>query len=228
MPNKETVSEVETFVVSKLSGFQADSSLHAQFELILRNSYADPTPLLSRAYQNNNEIYLCHDKDGYLCGFYMVGENQIAGQKIVYLGLSGVLESKRGLGIGKLLYRTHYNDLKILARETNQDVTCWATTASIGVYFAMKNTYDHISPDGLYFEPDDLALINSIASYKGFEMSGNFPFLAKEAAKGTNYSDTESKRLAQFTSNGNYNFFDTIGLDEKRGDRLLLIIRVLA
>ncbi|TLV01330.1 GNAT family N-acetyltransferase [Dyadobacter luticola] len=221
-------SEGNFFVISRLPGFQTDTSLHSQIECILEDSYTDPASLLARAYQNNNEIYLCHDDDGQLCGFYMVGENQIAGQKIIYLGLSGVAEGKKGLGIGKMLYRAHYEDLKKRARQTNQDITCWATTASIGVYQAMKNIYDSISPDGRYFEMEELALVNAIAAYKNFKMSTSFPFLAERAADGTNYSASEATRLATFTSGRNHNFFEEIDLDEKAGDRLLLVVRVFA
>jgi hypothetical protein len=224
--SKEDNNQINSFRISKLTKFQTDSKLYSQILDILKESYENPIQLIERAYKNNQDIFLCYDSD-VLCGFFMVGTTMVNEKQIIYLGLSGVLSSKKGLGIGKLLYKTHLDELVIERQKTDKKIICWATTASIGVFYALKSLYKSISPnENLTYEQDDLDLVKQICKIKNIEAYDYFPFLAKGIALNTNYSKTETERLQEFTLKNNSTFFEKIGLDERAGDRLILILNV--
>jgi hypothetical protein len=210
------------FQFSSTKDFKEDVKLREEILRILFESYQNPMDLLERAYKNNDFIYLCRDENHLLCGFFMVGQNSINGDKIIYLGLSGVLDSKKGLGIGKSLYTMHYDEIK-----HKKGIVCWATTASIAVYKTLEKIYGNIIPNETFeYDPKYIDLVREIFREKKWVFDTKNPFLGKNIAHNTNYLQTETNRLKKIRNIEKWSFFEKIGLNEGNGDRLIMIFRI--
>ena len=87
--------------------------------------------------------------------------------------------------------------------------------------------YHQLEPglDGTY-STSSIRYADALRSRLGaLNNSDDHPFVLKGIAQRTRYSDYEKSSITQFCLSKKFNLFDTLGIDESRGDRLLMIGR---
>lgn len=192
-------------------------------------SYVNPDAMLKRDIDSCDRIYLAYDNQAKLCTFFMVGQQKLIlnGNPLVsfYLGLGATSMATKNSGIIRQLYQAFIHDVQELEAKINQRIPLWHTTATPSVFHAFNQMFVENEPDGngLYTEKGK-SLVLAIRSEKGWNYQVNeHPFVVKNIAHNTLYSDSEVARIKQICIEKNFRLFDELGIDERKGDRLIRI-----
>jgi hypothetical protein len=216
-----------------LDSVRESAEQSAAIEAITAENYANPEVLLAQEYHKNDRVYLYHDEENVIRGFFMVGWSRlVCGAKetdSVFLGLSSITNSHKGRGAGGLLYRAFFRDA--LEREAMSGfvVRWWAHTATPAVPRACWQFIPDIAPmpDGTY-SPENLAYVGCLQERYGLSpyVCSQHPFVLRAYAK-ARYSTLEQQRIRESGLKGKgFDLLAGLGVDESKGDRLMLVGRV--
>ena len=210
----------------KIKDFSNDRAIVNQLYDLTGSSYIDNQAVLEREIENCNEIYLLNDHDGILLAFFMVGYHKIAGTEFCYLGLSACKEEYKNNGFVKRLYLEFAKDCVEKELITNKRIYAYWTTATPIVYHWFEKYFKEVEPNrhGVCTNKG-LQMLQTIANakYHDAKFDLSIPFVLRQAAHQTNYSENERQRLAIAIKNFDLPVFNTYNLDETNGDRFLML-----
>jgi hypothetical protein len=200
-------------------------------EDIAGENYANAPILLDQEYLKNNKIYLHHDGEGQIDGFFMVGWSELIGieGKTVFLGLSSVSNRAKSKGIGKSLYRAFFDGAAEWARSTHGQVAWWFHTATPVTANAIWNMVPYTIPrqDGSFTE-SDRHLVEIIKEHYGMlpYTCSSHPFVLRGYAK-ARYALDEVQRIGAYFAGGHEgHLLNRLAIDERNGDRVLFVGRI--
>lgn len=199
---------------------------------ILSPFYLDPTDLLERELAKNDSIYLLKDEKEEIVAFFMVGwkkyQSLEKNMDLVYLGLSCVSIKFQDNGFASRLYYKFTCDAFNFEVQNKVKILLYGTTATPVVLKTLPKIWDNVYPelDGTYSNEAKYA-VELVKKFSGLgEFSGEHPFVLKGVAKGTKYSMFEESRLKELELRNGIDTFKVLNIDEKLGDRLLIICSV--
>jgi hypothetical protein len=210
-----------------------DARLKEEILNLLAPSYEDPTSLLQRELEHCDMLYAARDQIGRLMACFMVAWEPLTINEgtlqSVYLGLSATSQETKGSGIIRNLYDRFRSDASSWEKENQRRLLLWATTAAPSPYTAVNLLFDEVVPgaDGSYslWAAEVAQTLRRRFGLPGGEPGLN-PFVLKAVAHDTRYSESEVERINRIVEKNHFTLFEQLGIDERRGDRLLLIFRV--
>jgi len=213
--------------------FRNDESLRATIYKLVEPSYQDPTALIAREFEHCDTLYLAKDEDGNLVAFFMVAWEtlNVSGELLqaVYLGLSATSEDTKNTGIVRELYSHFISDGARWEQCTGRKLLLWATTATPSAFYAAHIFFKETQPDfeGRYSQ-ESAEIAQHLHRRMGVSTKdvGSHPFVLRNMATNTRYSETELARIELICRKKNFLLFDGLGINERNGDRLLLICRI--
>jgi hypothetical protein len=213
--------------------FRDDACLKDEIFDLLSPSYEDPTTLLERELDHCDTLYVARDPSDRLMAFFLVAWEALtvnqATLKSVYLGLSATSQENKGSGIIRCLYERFRSDAYSWEKENQRRLLLWATTAAPSPYSAVNHLFDEVVPgaDGSYsLWAAGVAQVLRRRYGLTSTDSGLNPFVLRAVAHNTRYSKSEVERINRIVEKNNFTLFRQLGIDERRGDRLLIICRV--
>jgi hypothetical protein len=194
-------------------------------------SYQDATAVLERELGHCDTLYMGVDDAQRTQCFAMAAWAPPAGfssaTSTAYVGLTVARDSCKGSGAFRELYRAINRDAKAIEERTQSSLCIWLTTASASIYFGATLAWHDVEPrlDGRYSDDgEELARQIRCAFYPAAP-SQRHPFVLAGVATGTRYSDAESERVAVIKRRHDFRLLEELGVNEGRGDRLLLVCR---
>ena len=206
-----------------------DDRLRSEILSLLSPSYEDPTQLVERELANCDTLYTDRDPSGALKCFFMVGWHELRiGDEMhgaVYLGLSAASPDVQNTARVRALYDKFNSDAAKWERERCRDLILWFTTATPSAYYAGANVFDKAEPylDGTYSVWYQ-QIVAAIRERQGYAEQPH-PFVIKNVALGTRYSQRELERIEKVCAKSGFTLFEDLGVNERMGDRLLVVCR---
>lgn len=210
----------------------ADSRLVAEMLELIAPSYVDAGPLVERELRINTTGYLLRDAER-LKAFFLVGygfPGRVGGELAVFLGLSACREEDKNRGLPLRLYRQFIADGLAWEASHGERLRLWATTAHPLIWSICRRLWDVECPrqDGT-FTPEAAALAWELRGQLPERYRrGEHPFICRQSATGTLYSEQEVGRCEAARGKLSHDIFGQFQIDERRGDRLLMLARLTA
>ncbi|MBN9518159.1 ester cyclase [bacterium] len=218
-------------VVIRDGAFRADPALLAEIATVAADSFLDTTDRLTRELDRCDTLYLLRGPTGELDCFFLVAHHHldVGGHQIpaLYLGLSAARPEVKGTGLAVRLYDRCAVDARGWERAHGARLVAWAMTVTPGVYRAACRVFAGVQPDldGEYTpalrrrQPAQCGR----GSDSGRRGGGGHPFVLPGVA-GVRYTDGERRRTPARPERAA--LFGRLGVEETRGDRLLLVAQV--
>jgi hypothetical protein len=206
-----------------------DRTLEPSLVRVIEDTYVDFRPLLDREFKKCNRIYVLRaDESSPVVGFFMVAfPTTCDGSSLVYLGLSAIQSDLRGSGLIQNLYKKFDEEICEFENRNGSPVLMWATTATPSALKFIHKLWAQAEPllDGTYSRIGG-ALAEEIRE-QHFPKSpkSDHPFVIKQAVPDTLYSSDERSRIITTSFQKRDLFFEKLDIDERQGDRLLVICR---
>jgi len=227
------MAEAQMIIQTIPSGaFRYYAGLKQEIFSLLGPSYEDPTSLLERELAHCDTLYVARDPSGRVMAFFLVAWEPLSvNEEIlqsVYLGLSATSQETKGSGIVRNLYARFIFDAISWEKENQRRLLLWATTATPSAYTAAHVICDEVAPraDGSYspWAREVARVVRQRFGLPDLETGPN-PFVLSAVAHKTRYSKAEVERISRIVEKSNFTLFRQLEIDERRGDRLLLICR---
>ena len=196
-------------------------------------SYVDATAILEREMDHCDLLYHVRGEDGRLVNFFMIARESVqidgCATPTIFLGLSATSQATKGSGLVWDTYKAFITEACGWERLLSCPLLLRATTATPSAYHALNRLFDDVEPrpDGSY-TPEGARIANSLRTLYGLAPVGAHenPFVLRGVASRTRYSPEEEVRIAEICRRNEFDLFDKVGVDERQGDRLLLICRL--
>jgi hypothetical protein len=215
------------------AGILADAPLVAEMLGLIAPSYVDAGPLVDRELRVNTTGYLLYGDERRLKAFFLVGygfPGRVGGELAVFLGLSACREEDKNRGLPLRLYRRFITDGLAWETDHGERLRLWATTAHPLIWSICRRFWDVEWPreDGT-FSPDAAELAWELRRQLPERYQrGEHPFICRQSATTTLYSDQEVKRCEAARRKLAHDMFAKFQIDERNGDRLLMLARLRA
>lgn len=147
----------------------------------------------------------------------------------LYAGLSAVRQENNNTGLAAHLYNYSMFEAQEWQRHHQQKLTIWATIATPLAFYAAEKILANTQPrlDGSFSEESaKIARAIQRRLLTGDQMLPQHPFVLPGVAIGTRYSDMAKQRIAAVCEAKRFDLFKQLGIEETKGDRLLLICEV--
>ncbi|HUM11898.1 MAG TPA: hypothetical protein VLT82_13185 [Myxococcaceae bacterium] len=191
-------------------------------------SYAPGCAVLPDELLRCDLLYLASDADG-PCAFLLVARVRLpvgpARQEARYLGLSGARDERSGAAV--LARFTADAQAEEAARRKRLILfTSIATPVAVRTARAFWTDVQP-APDGSFRE-EFLSLADAARAWLGASGCAERPFILSRLARSVRHSAAERRRILDESHGENGELFRRLGIDEARGDRLLLLCSVPA
>ena len=201
-------------------------------EEIARPSYEDHTTLFNKDLALCTDLYGMTDANNKLQSFFMTswGKIQFRGRPLnsVFMGMSATRDDAKNSGNIRDVYRSFFEGVISKQKKTKEDYILWHTTITPSVCIAVEKIAkirgDKCYPsleDGAFDETGRELAMAIINAYDLPMADASNPFLLREFAVNTRYSESERRRIARVKQKHNFSTFEKLGLLEEKGDRLL-------
>lgn len=215
--------------IQKIEHFNSNQTIVAAIEEIISDSYATGGYHLRSDILKCETIYTTGNEEDGMIGFFMVHYHQQEGQSFCYMGLSACKNHYKSHGLIKQLYLRFLSDCQEHEINLDQPIICYATTASPLVFKTVEKMFRQVDPkpEGSYSSEAGQMASQLVKSYytRATPRPDN-PFILYNAVAETRYSQAETERQAAIAKELNLPIFDTYGIKETNGDRILMICRV--
>ena len=210
----------------KRTSYQDDAPLLAELYELIAPSYASTGKHIIHDIELCDELYTLRKESGRLAAFFMVGYHALNGEPSCYLGLSACREELKGQRLVSQLYNTFLAECRAKEAKLGQQILLYFTTATPLVFAWFTRRLLDAAPriTGQYTEAG-LQRLNTVANahYAHATWEPSTPYLLRGAAIGVRYSEQERERIAAVAASEPGSFFNSVGLDERNGDRLLVV-----
>lgn len=191
-------------------------------------SYDDPSTILAREVAGCTHLYLGREADGRPAGFVFTTRSVLddgAGLPLLHFGWSAARADLKNSGATMALFEHCILDTQAWERQLGRPALLWATTASPTIYLGIARFLADVEPhcDGRY--TDDGARLAALLRARLGAPAGGHPFALRGVAAGTRYAVTERRRIDQIRDRKRFALFAALGIDERCGDRLLVMAR---
>ncbi len=173
-----------------------------------------------------DELYIIYSDNKEILAFFMFGFHKVKDLDCCYLGLSACRQEYKANGLVKALYLEFAKNCKTVELAYKRRLLCYWTTATPIVYNWFNKHFRNVEPDKFgNCTEKGLETLYTIATerYEKAKFDINIPYVLRHAAKGINYSDEENQRIEKAIIDLNLPIFNEFNLDEKNGDRFLMI-----
>jgi hypothetical protein len=212
---------------------KANGRLRDEIADLISPKYINTAALLEREIGHCNTLYLRRDAQGSLTCFFMVASETLSLNSegtlaILYLGLSATKDTDEHTGQVTALYARCLADAVRWEREHSQRLILWGTTATPTIYLGVRLILAEANPDlhGRYAK-DSAVIAQALRSKLQIPAANSTenPFVLKGIANDTQYAPPEAERLQKLARRKEFDLFESLGIDERKGDRLLFIGR---
>lgn len=194
-------------------------------------SYHDCSAVLAREIAHCDTLLVLCDDGGSPACFSMLAWEPLALRRrtvdSVYLGLTVTRVDRKGQGLGRSIFRRISAHLASVEQSSGRALTVWFTTASTPAFLATSASFSEFVPDREgAFPAGSAAIAREIRALKFPTAPPNeIPFVLMGVATATRHSAPEHQRVRQLTESHRFELFERFGIDEQRGDRLLVLCR---
>ena len=210
----------------KRTAYQYDEPLLAELYELIAPSYASTGKHILHDIELCDELYALREETGRLAAFFMVGYHELNGQLNCYLGLSACREEFKGQRLVSRLYNAFLADCRAKELEQGQRILLYSTTVRPEVFSRLGKALAQPSPDAAgRCSAKGLDSLRQLAEahYAHATWNPDTPYLLRGAAIGVRYSESERERIAEVASQQPDSFFNSVALNERNGDRLLVV-----
>lgn len=233
-PRDDAARTLACLDLTRIDGdwLRRDPALQAELAALAAPSYDDPGAILAREVADCSHLYLGHDRSGQLAGFCLSRRDApAAGQDdrpLVHVGWSACREDLKNSGAAMALFERCIRDVQDWERQIGRRALLWSTTASPTIYLGVARHLAEVEPrrDGGY-SAEGADHVRWLRKRLGFgpAADGEHPFVLRGVARATRYSAREAARVARVCARKRFDLFETLGIEERREDRLLFIAR---
>lgn len=215
----------------KLTDYHGNSELLDEISTLLAPSYDWVGQFTMRALTEpiagmQHELYTLRDNTGTLAAFYTVGYHHVEYTLCCYLGLSAVRDDCKGQGLGSRLWNAHFEECRQMEARIGHRILLYFTTASPIPFAWFTRMLAEPAPTATG-HCDELGRQRlrtvATAEYPQATWLAATPYLLRGAEPEMRYSGHEERRVAEIADQAPDNFFIADGLDERNGDRLLVV-----
>jgi hypothetical protein len=220
---------LETKAINTLS----EADLQACFDLLLPY-YDVPSAMFGRDIKHCNCIYIVRKDEKIVSYFMSAWETLMINGDIhdsVFCGLTCVDLRFRHTKQAILPFIQFILDAYEWEQKNKKKLIQWCTTVTPTSYLIVNKMWGTENPDmeGRYNEyAKTIALAIKKEFYKIEVDEVNHPFVLKRVAYQTNYSSQEVAFQKQIIIKKKITIFDDLAIDERQGDRLLLVMETPA
>jgi hypothetical protein len=199
------------------------------FRLFCKESYQNGDLVFEYTLNRNNTLYTKHDENDEIEAFYFTNWQEALIQfqekeyECNYFGLLLIKLSSRGRGLAKQMFRFHKEDVYDYAIKNRKNIVFFGRTASVISFYGLTAIYDNLQPklDGSFDKSFEQLIIDLRLKYnqpilKGFQ---NF-FLS--GTVGYRYNEINEQILEKAIEETKFTLFETLGIKESKGDRMLI------
>jgi len=213
----------ENYSVFEKHDFSLDKDLIIEMKDILKPSYINPDSLIDRVIQQYDYILFSRNKEGILTSFFTTNFDKIDNEIICNLGLLAVRDAYKR---SDLIFPVVFRQIELLRqkqKEVGKRILCWCTTASTSIFKATHFFYDDCQPrqNGSY-DIEGLQTFEKIVKGYKIECNSSTPFVLRQYAHNTQYSQIEKERISKIVLKKK-NLFDNFQINESNGDRLVIV-----
>jgi len=213
--------------------WHAGSRINREIAELVAHSYVDATALLAREFAHNDVLYYIRDEEGRLATFFMVSRECLHIDGVptpsVFLGLGATSRRTKGSGLVRRLYQAFLAEARGWQQALDRPLLLWGTTATPSAYHGVSLIFADLQPrpDGS-FTAEGATIANVLRRRYGLGplADGGNPFVMHGVATATRYSPEEEARIAAICRDKGFDLFDRTGVDQRLGDRLLVLCRV--
>jgi hypothetical protein len=201
---------------------RADKGLVDRLLGVVAGSYVDPRAALDYALSRNTHVHLLTD-GGEVRAYCFAAYETLMDRPAVYIGLAGTEVSDRSKGRFRALLRDFAVHVRAHEDRLQANAVVYARTAHPSAYRALCSVLDvDPKPDGSY-SPENGDLARALRTVRYDDGSTGHPFVLRASAK-YYYSEREHEYIARVRSRLGPDVIGLLGVDERRGDRLLLLM----
>jgi len=207
--------------------YQSNTELMDEMTAVAAPSYNGTRSLLEREFAHNHFVYFIRNKGQELVAFFLTNFDEIDNELICYMGLLAVDTRYKNSFLSAPLVFHHIRRLKEKEFLLGRSIQTWATTASRTI-LKLFSSFCHYepAPDGSFTE-EGKAIARKIGHYYNLTSDRQNPFVVRKLAYETQYSKEENLRMEHVARPKSVNVFEQFGIDEKLGDRLIVVVRSL-
>ena len=218
--------------ISSLSGdnFRLNPELHNDIIRLAEPSYENAEQILSAVVPTYDTIYVARDDNDELLAFFMCGfENIAINDEItptIHLGWTCAARQSKGSGAAQALYKQFVADSQTIERSTGNRFLLWSTTLTpVGVHLYHKYFADVFPDIDGNYSPETARIAEALRRRLNAPKTDAHPFVLKGTAA-ARFSEQERMRIKEITANKSFTLFDKLGINERDGDRLLVICKL--
>ncbi len=206
-----------------------NSALRERLAAIVAPSYDGECRALDVDWHRADLLYLLADGDTEVAFFFVTTTTLlIEGEstRAFYLGLSATSERTKNSGQVRRVFDTFLADAAMRDAEAGSPAWCFGYTATPSSVDAVLRLWSETQPrrDGS-FDLRRVGVALAAGKWLGATHDPSHPFVLPRLSAGTRYSDLERSRIDALVSKTGFDLFTRLGIDERRGDRLLLTAR---
>lgn len=218
--------EKQVFSLNKESNFIDNKEIIRQISLIASKSYKNNVGVFEREINYCDEFFTITDSLGNLIAFFMVKFEKIDHINTYYLGWSSCDEKYKGLGLAKLLYNSFFISCNEYEIELNDKILCWWTTATPIAFSWFNHNIENCQPNKngeISSQARNFYNVLRKNKYSDIDFKEEEPFILRNYASETLYSDKENDKLNLITTQLDYKIFKEFPINERNGDRYLML-----
>lgn len=217
--------------VTKLTNYHGNASLLAEMRALLVPSYESMTDfalkgLIEPVPGMEHELFIIRNEAGALLAFFTVGYHYVEYTLCCYLGLSAVRDDYKGQGLGRQLWEALFEDCRQMERRIGHRILLYFCTVNRIPFAWFAHELEESAPTATG-HCDELGRQRlrtvAAAQYPHATYDAAVPYLLRGAAPGVRYAAAERQRMAEAAARDPDNFFNSVGLHEADGDRLLVV-----
>lgn len=234
MPGPSSGQDVAAVAaIQRMEGdsLRADTALLDQIRTLVAPSYEDPAAILARELASCDVAYLLVGPDRTLLSLFLVGFHGLSVNhepaEALYMGLSATRPDLKNHGLVHGLYRQAQADARTREDQAGKRLIVWGTTVHPSPFRAVHNIWANVEPrsDGTF---TDTGAERALALRQHLQVPPptGHPFVLHGIAQGTRYSSAELARIDRVKLKHGFGLFESLGVDEAKGDRLLVVCEV--
>lgn len=212
--------------------FRSDAGLRRQIHEIASGSFVNDPARLDGEIDRLGTLYLSRDERGDVLGFFLVSYEtlEVDGRDATALDLGVCAPRPDVKGTGKVvrLIQRCVRDARRWEEANGRRLIVWATTMNPFVYLCARKLFADTQPypDGK-FTAEKQRIAQAVARRLGADLPAEaHPFILPRQAPFIRLADDERLRIAAACARRPISLLDRFGVDEARGDRLLIVMDI--